>query len=78
MKTITAPFALLDRGVSTNCFHADVLRGLSEAAKAIPCKYFYDEAGSKLFDRICELEEYYPTRTELTIMEQQQETAALF
>ena len=70
METISAPFALWDRGVPTNCFRADVLRGLSAAVKAIPCKYFYDEAGSKLFDRICELEEYYPTRTELTIMEQ--------
>ena len=55
--------------VPTNRFRADVLRGLSAAAKAIPSKYFYDEAGSKLFDKICELDEYYPTRTELAIME---------
>ena len=70
MTTISAPLVLWDQGVPTNCFRADVLRGLSAAAKAIPCKYFYDEAGSKLFDLICALEEYYPTRTELTIMEQ--------
>jgi L-histidine N-alpha-methyltransferase len=69
-KTISAPFGLWDRGVTTNCVRADVLRGLSAAAKAIPSKYFYDEAGSKLFDRICELSEYYLTRTELTIMKQ--------
>ncbi len=43
--------------------------GLRQSEKRIPCKYLYDERGSKLFDRICELEEYYPTRTELQIME---------
>ncbi len=69
-KTLSAPLVLCDRGVPTNSFRADVLRGLSAAAKSIPSKYFYDEAGSKLFDRICELEEYYPTRTELAIMRQ--------
>jgi dimethylhistidine N-methyltransferase len=49
-------------------FRADVLRGLGAPAKELPCKYFYDEAGSALFERITELEEYYPTRTELAIM----------
>src|SRR5262249_4116569 len=49
-------------------FRADVLHGLGAAAKELPCKYFYDEAGSALFERITELEEYYPTRTELAIM----------
>jgi dimethylhistidine N-methyltransferase len=49
-------------------FRDDVLRGLSAAPKAIPPKYFYDEAGSKLFEAICELPEYYPTRTEIAIM----------
>jgi L-histidine N-alpha-methyltransferase len=51
-------------------FRADVLRGLGTPAKELPCKYFYDEAGSALFERITELEEYYPTRTELAIMRQ--------
>ena len=46
-------------------FLADVLSGLRQPAKTLPCKYFYDDAGSKLFDQICELPEYYPTRTEL-------------
>jgi dimethylhistidine N-methyltransferase len=46
----------------------DVLRGLSQAHKHLPCKYFYDEEGSRLFDRICELPEYYPTRTEAAIL----------
>jgi dimethylhistidine N-methyltransferase len=49
-------------------FRADVLRGLSAPAKELPCKYFYDEAGSALFERITELEEYYLTRTELAIL----------
>ena len=50
-------------------FRADVLRGLGAAKKELPCKYFYDEAGSALFEQITELDEYYPTRTELGIME---------
>src|SRR5690349_19264607 len=55
---------------SVRRFRADVLRGLCRPHKLIPCKYFYDEAGSRLFDRICELPEYYPTRTELAILAQ--------
>jgi dimethylhistidine N-methyltransferase len=50
-------------------FRADVLRGLHAPEKELPCKYFYDEIGSALFEQITELEEYYPTRTELGIME---------
>jgi dimethylhistidine N-methyltransferase len=49
-------------------FHADVVAGLSRRPRRLPCKYFYDERGSQLFDRICELDEYYLTRTELAIM----------
>jgi dimethylhistidine N-methyltransferase len=51
-------------------FRAEVLRGLSHPAKDLPCKYFYDERGSELFERICELDEYYLTRTELAILNQ--------
>jgi dimethylhistidine N-methyltransferase len=51
-------------------FLNDVLRGLSAVQRSIPSKYFYDSAGSSLFDQICELDEYYPTRTETAIMEQ--------
>ncbi len=47
----------------------EVLRGLSVRPRALPCKLFYDEMGSALFDRICELPEYYPTRTETAILE---------
>ena len=50
-------------------FERDVLRGLSRRPRRLPCKYLYDERGSRLFDDICELPEYYPTRTEVSILE---------
>jgi len=59
---------LLDLEPAVSDFRAEVLAGLRRPRKEIPCKYFYDAAGSALFDRICGLEEYYPTRTEVGIM----------
>jgi dimethylhistidine N-methyltransferase len=50
-------------------FRDDVLVGLSAPHKHLPPKYFYDWRGSKLFEAICELPEYYPTRTEMAIMQ---------
>ena len=50
-------------------FLEDVIDGLSQTAKRLNCKYFYDERGSMLFEEICELEEYYLTRTEQAIMD---------
>ena len=50
-------------------FRADVLAGLRNDQKMIPPKYFYDHRGSELFDAICEQPEYYPTRTEIGILE---------
>ena len=49
---------------------AEVLAGLRRRRKTLPAKYFYDAAGSGLFEQICELTEYYPTRSELSIMDQ--------
>jgi dimethylhistidine N-methyltransferase len=49
-------------------FRRDILAGLSSSPKRLPCKYFYDERGSQLFEVICELEEYYLTRCESEIM----------
>ncbi len=46
-----------------------MLQGLQDARKELPSKYFYDEVGSQLFEQICELDEYYLTRTELSIMQ---------
>jgi len=48
----------------------EVLRGLLRPHKELPCKLFYDERGSALFEQICELDEYYLTRTEIAILEQ--------
>ena len=44
--------------------HDDVRDGLLSKPRSLPAKYFYDDRGSKLFDQICDTQEYYPTRTE--------------
>jgi dimethylhistidine N-methyltransferase len=49
-------------------FLKDVLDGLSKPQKSIPSRWFYDQAGSELFEQITELPEYYPTRTEIGIL----------
>lgn len=58
----------LSSSEQTPGFLNDVLNGLSQPEKELHCKYFYDEQGSQLFDQICELPEYYPTRIEASIM----------
>ena len=50
-------------------FLDDVLHGLGAKQKQLPCKYLYDRKGSQLFDAICRVEEYYPTRTETALMQ---------
>lgn len=59
----------LDEDGVDRAFRADVLQGLSEAQKAIPARWFYDDAGSQLFEDITRLPEYYPTRSEREILE---------
>jgi dimethylhistidine N-methyltransferase len=49
-------------------FREEVIEGLLKPQKELSSKFLYDEKGSQLFDQICDLEEYYPTRTELGIM----------
>ena len=49
-------------------FFSEVMDGLAQQPKVIPPKFFYDALGSRLFDEICELDEYYPTRTEMQIL----------
>jgi dimethylhistidine N-methyltransferase len=56
------------RTAASATFAADVLAGLRAEPKTLPAKYFYDAAGSDLFERITRLPEYYPTRTELGIL----------
>src|ERR1700732_1977088 len=50
-------------------FLRDAMAGLRMRPKRLPCNYFYDQRGSELFDRICQLDEYYLTRSELTLMD---------
>jgi len=57
-------------------FLASVCNGLSQPQKTLECKYLYDEQGSELFDQICDLPEYYPTRTEIGILEDNQAAIA--
>ena len=56
------------RGGEDGALAEDVLDGLTRPFKELPPKYFYDEAGAALFDRISELPEYYPTRAERSIL----------
>ena len=53
--------------VPADSFREDVIAGLSLPQKALPPKYFYDAQGSRLFEAICRLREYYPTRAELAL-----------
>jgi dimethylhistidine N-methyltransferase len=61
-------FEFRDLKPGTGSFLHDVLSGLSAPRKSIPPKYLYDARGSALFEAICELPEYYPTRTELAML----------
>lgn len=57
-------------------FLVDMLRGLAKTQKEISPKYFYDECGSALFEAISELPEYYPTRTEIALLNRHQREIA--
>ena len=63
---------------SRETFVDDVLAGLSRPQKSIPPKYFYDEPGCRLFEAICELPEYYLTRTETAILRERAAEIAQF
>jgi L-histidine Nalpha-methyltransferase len=68
--TNSARFTFHDLAPGEDSFRDAVLKGLGGARKAIPCKFFYDARGSALFEAICRLPEYYPTRTEIAILEE--------
>jgi L-histidine Nalpha-methyltransferase len=53
----------------SNEFERDVVLGLKNSPKRLSPKYFYNERGSELFEKICSTQEYYPTRTEIKILE---------
>src|ERR1700736_2846320 len=60
-------------------FYNDVINGLRAENKYLPSKYFYDEAGDKLFQQIMASPEYYPTRCEMEILQHQsRQMATLF
>ena len=61
--------AVLEREPATSDFLSDVIAGLSSDPRTLPCKYFYDARGAALFQKICELPEYYITRTEIDILD---------
>lgn len=54
---------------SLEAFRGDVVAGLSQTRRSLPCRWLYDDRGSALFEEITALPEYYPTRTELAILE---------
>jgi len=61
--------SFLDLKPDAGSFLEDVLAGLARPRKELSPKYFYDERGCELFEAICELPEYYPTRTEMAMMQ---------
>jgi dimethylhistidine N-methyltransferase len=63
--------AYYDLSPAADRFREDLLEGLRLPRKCTPPKYFYDDVGSALFDAICGLSEYYPTRTETALMQAQ-------
>jgi dimethylhistidine N-methyltransferase len=60
--------AALIADAAKKLFRDEVLTGLSKSPRQLPCKFFYDEPGAQLFQQICELPEYYITRTEIKIL----------
>ena len=68
---IALPLPRIENIIETNLFEekAELLSGLLRPQAHIDPKYFYDDVGCELFTRICELDEYYPTRTEAAIFE---------
>jgi len=71
MRTMTESpqrYQFFDQHPQATDFFADVIQGLSAAVPYILPKYFYDETGSRLFEEICNCEEYYPTCTEVSII----------
>jgi dimethylhistidine N-methyltransferase len=61
-------YQFFDQHPEVSDFREDIIQGLSAAEAYILPKYFYDETGSRLFEEICNTEEYYPTRTEVGII----------
>jgi len=70
------PLERLDPGAELAAFARDVAAGMRASPKRLPCCYFYDAAGSELFEEICALPEYYLTRAEREILTDRAATLA--
>ena len=68
MKRAAGAVPVLDLEPDASDFLAQAIAGLSSSPRTLPSKFFYDERGSDLFQKICELPEYYVTRTETEIL----------
>ena len=70
MTVTEAQFSFVDCRPEAEDFLGAVLDGLARPQKTLPCKFLYDERGARLFDEICRLPEYYPTRAEHSILKE--------
>jgi len=68
--------AIKQSNITDTEFLNDVISGLTQQQKTLPCKYFYDDKGAALFEQITTLQEYYVTRTELSILAQYSKSIA--
>jgi dimethylhistidine N-methyltransferase len=68
MSGVPGRVTVLDLEPVNADFLAEVIAGLSSSPRTLPCKFFYDERGADLFQKICELPEYYITRTETELL----------
>lgn len=68
MNQSNSSAAFLQRSPAAQAFLNETLAGLSKSPKELLCKFFYDDRGAQLFQEICELPEYYITRTEVSIL----------
>lgn len=67
-EQVARELAIQDHEPASETMRDDVLRGLSRDPKMLPSQYLYDERGARLFEKICETDEYYLTRTEIAIL----------
>jgi len=77
-KTPVRNINLIDCEPNPAEFRRDVLDGFRKKPKQIPAKYFYDAEGSRIYEKICDLEEYYPTRCEVEILQKNAEEISDF
>jgi dimethylhistidine N-methyltransferase len=68
VRVVSGAVEVIDLEPTAADLAVEAIAGLGATPKTLPCKLFYDKRGSELFDRICTLPEYYPTRTEVGIL----------